>query len=256
MTNNLSFDIEKVKRYAKEKLGTDFELNDNTAKYLYFKEECNPLFFNETFYFEKFPISTLLSWNDEYLNNMEKAAQVYNDEPISLDNMTSYASFLLNLNEIYTRNKVFGYRIMKLLKQFINKYGYILFHGIENELTKYSKQYPYPILSRCLFYKYDERDIRTKEGYVGNLYYHISNKDYCGLIPFAIDNGLDDLYDECIKLLDEIFKKENLFLKEDIMKKMNISYSFNDVDRVLDFSKKHELKEINEHLKQFGREIK
>ncbi len=257
MPNNLEYGEEYIKEYAKERLGSDFELNKDNAKLFYFAEDCRPIFYPIVCYFKQFSRKTLISWNEEYLDTIAtKRIEEYYSSQLSFKNMTKYALYLTILNEIYTTNKVHGYMIMKFIKQFINKYGYIMFHGLDTEDSRTCKQYPYPNLTDCLFYKFDERGLRLREGYRCNLYNIISNMDCYGLIPFALNNGLEDLYDECIKLLDETFKKDNLFLKEDIMKKMNISYSFNDFDRVMSLSKKYYLKEINEYLKQFGREIK
>ena len=257
MPNNLEYDEENIKEYAKERLGSDFELNKDNAKLFYFAEDCRPIFYHIVCYFKQFSRETLISWNEEYLDTIAtKRIEEYYSSQLTFKNMTKYALYLTILNEIYTTNKSHGYMIMKFIKKYINKYGYIMFHALDTEDSRTCKQYPYADLNNCLFYKISERGFKLMDGKRCNLYNIISDKNYYGLIPFAIDNGLDDLYDECIKLLDEVFKKENLFLKEDIMKKMNISYSFNDFDRVMSLSRKYKFDEINDYLKQFEREIK
>lgn len=255
MLNNLGYD-EDIKEYAKERLGSDFELNKDNAKQLYFKENCYPIFYHVVKYFQQFSCETLLSWNDEYLNNMEKIANEYFNEKPSFKNMNSYAIYLINLNRIYTKKVDFGYRILNLIKQFINKYGYMMFFALETNESIYHNQYPYASMNDCFFYKISERGLKLMDGKRCNLYNIISNMDCYGLIPFALNNGLDDLYNECIELFNEIFKKENILFKKDLMKEWDISYEWKDLDEMIRIVRERKIRILNEYLKQFGREIK
>ncbi len=257
MTKDSGLNIDEVKRYAREKFGNNFELDNDNVKELYFAENCQPLFYYVDNYFQQFSRETLISWNEEYLNNIEKIAQNYYEESLSLENMDNYALYLKKLVDIFTTKKDFGYRIMSLIKQFIKKYGYILFYGIENKETQFSKQYPYVNLFNCIFYKIsiDTRPHSIKHVSVQNMLF---DSNYRGLIPFAIENGLEDLYKECIELFYEIHNSKNLVSSLNLLKKFDSRFCRADLSiiEMTELFKNSRKQQINDYLRQFGREIK
>ncbi len=194
-----NFKIEMLNPVPRMKVGEDFKLNKDTAKKLYFVEDCNLKYDDKAviqWYEENFDEETLMSWRCEYiLNCIDETYKLINKEP----NINEFKEILINIYcilPLFVKDKKVLDKEIYLLKYLFDTLG-----DFQYDLSGEDHEY----------FTFGSRVLSKRE------------KGYFGFLHNLMLLGYDDLIEKTIKKV--VIPSIVSFPHEtEYMKKMGLEY--------------------------------
>ena len=206
--------------YVVQKYGRHVTLNRDNIKDIYFLTACNTACFYteiEEYLKKEVKEETILEWNDIYVNDyLDKIEELLKKD--GLDIIRTICWHFESAMSIYTKKKTTYIRIISLLKNMYEKYGYFMNYSFLDVNPDTTIMGPFNIYISMQW----ERDRIFRSHQHGSINHYLKDLDYVGLIPCLYYLNYMDLFwkcmDELILPIYKHFQEESKYLTDNNLK--------------------------------------